>query len=125
MLRENLLVVHQETTLAIERHRIGMSLVGESGHDRLEEIVIVVGALISRRHLVKVWSEVLNPSVVRPNGGLVTANGSNVKLARIRGDILSNFRTQVIFGQGHEVDLDVGVVLLDRKSTRLNSSHVE
>src|SRR5260221_4451225 len=30
MLRENLLVVHQETTLAIEGERVWMSLVGES-----------------------------------------------------------------------------------------------
>src|SRR5204863_7299192 len=86
-------------------------------------IVVIVTTLLTRRHLVKVWSEVLNPSVVRPNGGLVTANGSNVKLPRIRGDILSNFRTQIIFGQGHEVDLDVGVVLFKNLLRQLLHLH--
>ena len=97
MLRENLLVVHQETTLAIERERVRMSLEGERRHNRLEEIVVIVITLVGRRHLIKVWREILEPAVMCPNGGLVTADGGNIKFPCICSNILGNFRTQIIF----------------------------
>src|SRR5712692_2283823 len=62
MLCEDLLVVHQETALAVEWQSIRMSLIGEGRHDRLEQVVIVVAALLRRRHLVKVRLHTLNPA---------------------------------------------------------------
>ncbi len=47
---------------------------------------------------------------MRPNGGLVTADGGNIKFSRVGSNILGYFRTQIIFRQRHEVDLDIGMV---------------
>src|SRR5947209_3304625 len=46
VLCEDLLVVHQETALAVEWQGIRMPLIGERRHDRLEQVVIVVAALL-------------------------------------------------------------------------------
>src|SRR6266702_3273783 len=60
---------------------------------------------------------------MRPNGGLVTANGGNIKFPRICSNILGHFRTQIIFRQGHEVDLDSGMVLFKDLLRRLLVLH--
>ena len=46
VLGEDLLVVHKETALAVEWQGIRMPLIGERRHDRLEQIAIVIAALV-------------------------------------------------------------------------------
>ena len=78
--------------------------------DRLEQIVIVVTALLLGRHLVKIGGEILQPSIVCPDRRFVTADGGNVKFACFGGNILGHLRAQVIFWQGDEIDFDSGVL---------------
>ena len=91
MLSKDVFVVHQEAALGVERNRIRVILIGQRGHDGFEQVAVVVAALVGRRHFVEVGLQVLQPAVVCPNRRLIIANGGDVELARIGGDILRHF----------------------------------
>src|SRR5207237_7356853 len=83
VLCEDLLVVHKETALAVEWQGIRMPLIGERRHDRLEQIVIVVAALLGGRHLVKVRLYILNPAIMGPDRSFIATDSRNIELSSV------------------------------------------
>ena len=104
---EEVLAVHQERRLAVERHGVEAVLETQRLADRRDEVVGIVVAL------TRVVVEIGDPPVASPDRNLVRTDGHNVVLARLGGDVLGNFVAQLVLGQDREVDRDVRILLLE------------
>src|SRR5207237_9843 len=76
---------------------------------------LVVGAEIVEGH---------QPAVLRPDRNLVCADGEDVELAALGGDVGGHLLTEDVLLEGHPVQLDVGIFLGEVVGQLLHADHV-
>ena len=104
--RQDVLAVHQHRGLAVERDGVQLAVrAGERVDHRLEHV-----CLVERGVLVGVAADLVQPVVLGPDRHLVRADGGDVVLARLGGDVLGDLVAQLVLGQHRVVHLDAGVL---------------
>ncbi|MNZ87739.1 hypothetical protein D3C78_1066090 [compost metagenome] len=112
---EQVLAVKGERAFGIKRHRVKLTVHRQAFFDRIEQIgvIIIVAEIIDRRQ----------PALLTPDRRFVTADGHDVELAAIGGDIGGDTLAQDILFQHDPVDL-VARFLLPGAGKLLHDDHV-
>ncbi|CAM5635933.1 hypothetical protein SAURM35S_00096 [Streptomyces aurantiogriseus] len=102
----DVLVVHEHRRLAVERQGVELAVGPRQRRDhRLEQV-----GLVEARVLVGIGAELVQPAVLLPDGYLVGADGGDVVLTGLGGDVLGDLVAQLVLGKDREVHLDPGVL---------------
>ena len=112
---EQILAVKRERAFGVERHRVKLAVDSQALFDRIEQIgvIVIVAEIVDRRQ----------PALLAPDRRFVTANGHDVELAAIGGDIGGDAFAQNILFQHDPVDL-VARLLLPGAGKLLHDDHV-
>jgi hypothetical protein len=113
---EQVRAIHDEGALAIERRGIELPVVGETGADRRKEIVdVVIGAKLVERK---------QPALLRPDRGLIGADGEHVELTALGGDVGCHLLAQHVLFERDPVELDVRIGFCEIVRQLLHRDHI-
>ena len=100
-LLEQVRAVHDHRALAIERRGVELAVDGQTVADRRQQVVDVVGGIELERY---------QPVLLRPDRHLVGADGHDVVLAALGGDVGGDALAQHVLFERHPLELDVRVL---------------
>jgi hypothetical protein len=109
------LAVHEHRALAVERRGVQLAVGRQAVADGGQQVVDVVGGI---------GGDGLEPALLRPDGGLVQADGHHVELAALGGDVGGHALAQRAFLERDPLELDVGVGFFEEGGELLHLDHV-